>query len=202
MYPFLESIRLEKQKLFFLSGHEARFRQTQRDNWGRVIYTGLQNLLTSDPAFPKDDDKYKCRVVYSPEQLVVNFIRYQPRDLQRLVVVADDHIDYWYKSTDRRSLERHTENVGPHTEVLIFKNGLLTDSSFSNLALWDGNTWWTPKTPLLKGVHRRELISRGIIQEKDIPLTSLSTYQKIKLVNVMMDWENTWSLDASAIQHW
>ena len=38
-------------------------------------------------------------------------------------------------------------------EILITRNGLLTDTSIANIALFNGKEWHTPKHPLLKGVQ-------------------------------------------------
>jgi len=202
MYPFLESIRLENKKLHFIDLHEARFTRTQKENWGLVIYTDLQKLIRQSPGFPKDDHgdqtKYKCRVVYSPADMFIQFIPYTPKNITQLKIVQHQ-MDYPYKSTNRKAFEMLTSKLAPDTEILIFKNGLLTDSSFSNLALYDGRDWWTPKSPLLAGVHRRYLLDNHKLKEADITMADLSSFQKIKLINAMMDWEDTWQLPISAV---
>lgn len=199
MSPFLESIRLEKQHLQFMQGHEARFVTTQQDNWGKVLYYDLKSLILQHTGFPKDDQKYKCRVVYSPEKISISFIAYTPRVITGLRVVTDDDINYRYKSVDRSRLDALTSGLPPNTEILIFQNELLTDSSFSNLALFDGKNWWTPKTPLLQGIHRSYLLDKRIIREKDISRADLKEFKQIRLINVMMDWNNTWTLPVTAI---
>lgn len=199
MSPFLESIRLEKQHLQFMQGHETRFVTTQQDNWGKVLYHDLKSLILHHTGFPKDDQKYKCRVVYSPEEISISFIAYTPRVITGLRVVTDDDINYRYKSVDRSRLDALTSGLPPNTEILIFQNELLTDSSFSNLALFDGKNWWTPKTPLLQGIHRSYLLDKRIIREKDISRADLKEFKQIRLINVMMDWNNTWTLPVTAI---
>lgn len=199
MYPFLESIRLENQQLHFIKWHEQRFVNTQIDNWGEILYKDLEELITTRQEFPKDNRKYKCRLVYSPASLSISFLPYTPRVIHRLQIVHSNTIDYHYKSTDRSGIDILSQGLLPDTELLIFKNGLLTDSSFSNLALFDGQHWWTPKTPLLKGVHRSDLLDKGIIREKDIPLETILQFGTIRLMNAMMDWESTWELPAGAV---
>ena len=53
-------------------------------------------------------------------------------------------------------------------DILIVKNGLLTDTSIANIALYDGNDWYTPLHPLLKGTKRAELLDKGVLKEKEI----------------------------------
>ena len=52
-------------------------------------------------------------------------------------------------------------------DILIVKNGLLTDTSIANIALYDGNDWYTPLHPLLKGTKRAELLDKGVLKEKN-----------------------------------
>ena len=66
------------------------------------------------------------------------------------------------------------------------KNGLVTDTSFSNVLLYNGIDYFTPKTPLLVGTKRSLLLSQGLIKEKDIDVAQLSDYQHIILINAMM----------------
>ena len=65
-------------------------------------------------------------------------------------------------------------------------NGLLTDTSIANIALWDGRQWHTPARPLLKGTRRAELLDNGILTEHDIPVEKIWTYRKIRLFNAML----------------
>ena len=55
-------------------------------------------------------------------------------------------------------------------DILIVKNGLLTDTSIANIALYDGNDWYTPLHPLLKGTKRAELLDKGVLKEKEIKI--------------------------------
>lgn len=69
---------------------------------------------------------------------------------------------------------------------LIVRNGLLTDTSIANIALWNGLHWYTPAHPLLKGTHRARLLDEGILTERDIPVEEIKQYQKICLFNAML----------------
>ena len=182
-----------------MAGHQVRFTRTQQDNWGRVIYKDLEKLIMAAPDFPTDKSKYKCRILYSQDNISIQFLPYIPRVLSRLQPVIDDKIDYHYKSTDRQIFEKHMRGTASNTEILIFKQGLLTDSSFSNLALREGNNWYTPKTPLLEGVHRSHLLRSGILKERDISIKDLQQYSSIRLINVMMNWEDTWEVAISGV---
>ena len=73
-------------------------------------------------------------------------------------------------------------------EILITRNGLLTDTSIANIALFNGKEWHTPKHPLLKGVQRAALIDKHLIREKEITVDQLFNYSQICLFNAMIDF--------------
>ena len=68
------------------------------------------------------------------------------------------------------------------------KNGLLTDTSIANIALYDGNDWCTPLHPLLKGTKRAELLDKGVLKEKEIKKEELSSFSAVRLFNAMIGW--------------
>ncbi len=84
-------------------------------------------------------------------------------------------------------------------DILIVKNGIITDTSFSNIAFFDGKQWKTPKSPLLKGTCRERLLCEQKIFEKDINLNDLSNYKCYKLINAMRDLSDDESLAISSL---
>lgn len=79
---------------------------------------------------------------------------------------------------------------GMADDILIVRNGYLTDTSIANVALYDGDTWFTPAHPLLRGTKRSEFLDRQLIVEKDIPQICLKDYSHIMLFNAMIDWKH------------
>ena len=74
---------------------------------------------------------------------------------------------------------------------------MITDSWASNLLFFDGKRWYTPDTPLLKGVQREYLLAAGQIFEKSIPLSEIAQYSKLRLINAMVDFERAPELDVT-----
>ena len=62
--------------------------------------------------------------------------------------------------------------------------------NFANIALYDGNSWYTPAHPLLRGTKRAELLDNQLIVEKDISWLQLDDYTHIMLFNAMIDWKH------------
>lgn len=75
-----------------------------------------------------------------------------------------------------------------HDEILIIKNGLVTDCFYYNVAFWDGKDWLTPKSPLLGGTARARLLDKGIIREADINAKIINSFEKICLFNALNDF--------------
>ncbi len=73
-------------------------------------------------------------------------------------------------------------------DIIMVNNGLLTDTSYANIALFDGKTWFTPRKPYLYGSHRDFLLDNGKITEKDIPANEIFNYQKIRIFNALIEF--------------
>lgn len=114
---------------------------------------------------------------------------YQMRMVASLRLVTSDKIDYSYKRTNREGLNELFGRRGNADDILIVKDGYLTDTSIANIALYDGNSWYTPAHPLLRGTKRAELLDNQLIVEKDISWLQLDDYTHIMLFNAMIDWE-------------
>ncbi len=130
---------------------------------------------------------YKCRVIYAKNVLHAEFHHYIPRPVRRLKLVVDDAIDYAWKFEDRSALNHLFAQKGDCDDVLIVKNGLLSDSSYSNLAFYDGSSWHTPETPLLRGVQRERLLRDGLLHTASIRVEDLKAFSKIALINAMLE---------------
>jgi 4-amino-4-deoxychorismate lyase len=78
---------------------------------------------------------------------------------------------------------------GDSDDVIIVKNGLVTDASYANLLFWDGKNWFTPEQPLLKGTQREFLIKNELIKQSTISITDLRKFEKVKLINSMLEMQ-------------
>ena len=184
MYPFIETIRIEKGKIHHLSYHQQRVNRTFAHFWPERVPLNLQQELSNVPDGP---GVFKARLVYDENgKIEQSYTPYTPRTIHSLKLIQDDVIDYTYKSTNRSELSRLTDLRGEADEIIIVKNGLLTDTSYSNIALFDGNQWFTPSTPLLQGTMRQWLMDHGVIIPAEISVTSLQHFEKIALINAMM----------------
>lgn len=161
---------------------------TQADLWGVKKKNSLAELITVPDMLRKD--LLKCRITYKEDIENVELEPYQLRSVKTLKIVSDDRVSYRYKYKDRTKLQQLFDQRGLCDDVLIIKNGFITDTSYCNVALFDGKVWYTPDTNLLPGTQRAFLLDQHLIKQKSISLESLREYQKIRLFNAMITWEN------------
>ena len=130
----------------------------------------------------------------------VQVLPYRERPISTLKLVVDDSIDYRYKYADRGSLENLLLLKGDCDDILIVKNGCISDTSFTNIVFQaaDGS-WVTPDTPLLRGTMLQFLLKEGKISEKRIMLENLAEYTKARLINCMLDLDSSPSIPIKSI---
>lgn len=183
----LETIKCKDGKFYNLEFHQARFDLARKTYWECPEKIALKEILVAP-----DDCKtglYRCRVIYSCKIEKVEFIPHQIRKIQSLKLVYYNDIDYNYKYADREKLTSLFDMRGNCDDILIIKNGLVTDSFTANPIFFDGIQWWTPDTPLLPGTQRASMISDGKIKVCRITVDGLSKYQSVGLINAMQDFE-------------
>lgn len=194
----LETIKCENGILSNLQYHQERF-----DNARKYYFELDDQLLLSELNLIPDEFRtglYRCRVIYSKTINKVDFFSHEYRKINRLKLVESEDINYKFKYADRKKLIKLFEKRGDFDDILIVKNGSITDSFTANSVFYDGHKWWTPDTPLLAGTQRAKLITEGKIFECKITPNDLSKYKKVGLINAMWDMEKMPVIDISNIQ--
>jgi len=177
----LETIKVDQGKPFFISFHNERFNRTRLELFGIQENLDLSTIIN-----PPDLNCYRCRIVYSKKIEKIEFIPYQPRIFKIFQIVYDDHIDYEYKYLDRSAIQKLEQFKKEAHDILIIKQGLITDTSIANVAFFDGEQWITPANPLLKGTTRERLLQENKIQTKMIDLKEIKKYSKMALMNALL----------------
>lgn len=142
---------------------------------------------------------FKCRLIYSSEIEKIEFTPYSIPSIKLLKVVFDDQIEYSHKYLDRSHLDQLYGKKGKYDDILIVKDGLITDTWFANILFYDGNDWLTPLSPLLKGTQRTSLLKTGRIKTADIRPVDLKHFQKARLINAMIRLEDEVDIEITAI---
>ncbi len=187
MSPLLESIKLKDGRLHNLEYHQQRMKSAMAELFSDVPEIDLAKAIQ----IPEQCriGLFKVRVLYGPAIESFEFEAYQPRTIRSLKIVHHESIDYHLKYTDRQILQQLFAQRGDCDDIIIIKNGRVTDAFAANLLFFDGKKWVTPHLPLLKGTQRQFLLDRGIISETEIREEDISGYIKIGLINAMVGFE-------------
>ena len=188
MSLLLETIRIHNRCLEKIECHNERFNRSRYELFGAQEPVDLNEIIEIPVTL--DTGIYKCRLIYSDKIHNIEFLPYRVKHVRTLKIVAGDHIDYSYKYLDRSCFKRLMEG-SPADDILIIQKGLITDTSFSNIAFTDGEKWLTPSTPLLNGTRRMALIREGKVVVEEIKKEDLKFFQFAKLMNAMLDWEES-----------
>jgi 4-amino-4-deoxychorismate lyase len=132
---------------------------------------------------------FKVRVGYGPAVEKIEIEPYIFRTIRSLKVVHHESIDYHVKFTNRQILQELFAQRGDCDDIIIVKNGFVTDSFAANLLFFDGINWYTSTTPLLRGTRRQFLLDRGMISKKEIREEDIRSYQKVGLVNALVGFD-------------
>ena len=187
MCRLFETIRIENRQLCNIDYHNQRFNRSRKELFGLPNSIDLSDAIE----IPKElsHEIYKCKLIYDKEIISMDFEPYSPRIIQSLKLVVADSLNYSYKYYDRDSINKLLTLKGDCDDILVIKNGLVTDASFANVIFYDAEKWITPAKPLLKGTMRERLLSDRKIFEGEISLDKIKLFQSVKLINAMLPIE-------------
>lgn len=175
---YFETIKCNDFEVFNLEFHQKRVART----------IGL-NLNLQEYIYPLSSKLLRCKLIYSDFGVEdVQYFEYKKRDIKTFKLIFDDEIEYSRKYLDRSYLDKLFEKKENADEIIIIKNGLVSDTSIANIAIFDGENWLTPKVPLLYGTTRDRFLEGKEIFEKDITVKMLKNAKKLALMNAMIEF--------------
>jgi 4-amino-4-deoxychorismate lyase len=185
MYPLFETIAVENFQPKNLWLHQQRMNNSYRD-----IFGGTNPFILSE-IFKKEkitsSELLKWNVWYAKESFQTKVSSYAIRKIDRVKLVSvDSSFDYSHKFSNRLQLEQIRNQFLDYDDIIIVKNGLITDSSYANIVLQKDDKLFTPRLPLLFGTQRKYLIENQIIIEKDIHPSEIAVYEKMYFINAML----------------
>ncbi len=202
MCRLLETLRYEDGKFRNLSFHQKRMEASRKTLFGISEKFDLEEILKHKLAEGNpvpEKGLFKCRIIYDTEIRKTEWVSYQLPKIQSLKIVGADSIDYSLKYADREALNRLFEKRENADDILIVKNGFITDTSFCNILFYNGRNWLTPAFPLLKGTQRSFLLETEQILSAEIAPNDLANFSNARLINAMIRFEDALDLDISNI---
>jgi len=186
MSRFFESLKLADGQFFRIPNHQKRINRTFAIHFpDKKPFSVAETLKNSE--LPSKGT-FKIRISYDENEISTEIQPYTARKINSLRLVNINTLPSFFKSEIRDIIHEAVLQKENCDDIIMVNNGLLTDTSYANIALYDGNKWFTPKKPYLYGSHRDFLIDEGIIEEKDIPVNELFNFQKICIFNGMVEF--------------
>jgi len=185
MIYYFETIKCDDFEVFNLQYHNKRISKT----------IGL-NINLQEYIYPPTDHLLKCKVIYSINGIEnIQFDKYTPREIKTLKIIEADDCEYQYKYLNRDILNSLYEKKGIADDIVIVKNGYITDTSIANIAIFKDNKWLTPSNPLLMGTMRDNLLEKEFIHESKLSVAELKQSKKLALMNAMIGFKELTSFN-------
>ena len=188
---FFETIKLLNGHLHNLSYHQDRINRTRKFYYNESGELSLSEILPLVSEYT--EGLFKVRVDYGLNISKVSIEPYKIKTHQRLKILEIGDFDYSFKYTNRDFFISKLNEFLDFDDILFTRNGFLTDTTYCNLALFDGKEWVTPSTFLLPGIKRCLLLANEKIKEQQISLRDLGNYRKICFINAMRDFEKSYT---------
>jgi len=195
MCLLFETIACENERLLNLPWHNARLNASREK-----LFSCSEPISLDDISVPSSTKigLWRCRIDYDEKIRNISFTPNLPKTIASLRLV-ESNLEYQFKFDNRAEIEALYQQRADADEIIIIKNGRVTDTSIANILLFDGTRWITPDTPLLKGTMRQQLIDNGTILVQPVLQEDLMGYQKIMLINALNPFDELQVLDISAV---
>ena len=189
MCLLLETIKIAQGKALNLPLHEARMQRARSSLFNVQEPIVLEEWISLPPEM--NDSVFRCRVIYDTAIREIQYLPHHPVGINTLLLTMADTLEYQHKYVDRYALNALVQK-DKADDVLIVKNGLITDTSMANIVFKSGEECFTPSTPLLRGTQREWLLEKGILQETEIAAADLDRFSHFKLINALLEFDAPW----------
>lgn len=191
-----ETIRIVNGEAQFLEFHEERLNRSRRALGFGDDPVSLRSVIAVPEEFSRGVARCRIDVGHKIEGITFSF--YEVRHLRRVAVVGAE-VEYPHKFSDRRVFQDLSACYPEYDDLLIFQNGLLTDSTIANIALERDGRWYTPAQPILCGTTRARLLKDRTLLPASISLADLQQFSRLMLINAMRAFDETLAVPISAI---
>jgi len=175
-----ETIKIEDGQIFNLDWHNRRFNKSQKEFFSNPSTTELEAFIT-----PPKTGLFRCKIIYNTQVQSVEYFPYQAKTFQSFKIIPSQ-LEYDYKYSDRSEFQHLLKD---YDEIIIERDGLLTDTTIANIAFLDGEQWLTPRTPLLEGTTRARLLDEGFLKLENIKKENIKKYSHFALMNAMIGFQ-------------
>jgi 4-amino-4-deoxychorismate lyase len=186
MCHLFETIKIAAGEAQNLPLHDERMNRSRRELYGSNDFLRLSDRIRVPETVRNKITR--CRVVYTNDIHSIEFSPYDPADIKTLKTVDAGSVVYNHKYLDRTKITALIDKSAAD-DILMIRNGFVTDASFANIVFTDGERWVTPDTPLLQGTMREFLLRNGVIKMERITISDLPLFSHFRLINAMLGFD-------------
>lgn len=182
----IETIRVTDGRYCNAPMHLQRMERSVRELYG------CASPLVELPPVPAtySSGVVKCRILYGKEIGSLEFDSYRPREVKTLRLVEGGDMDYHLKYADRSRLDALRALRGDCDDIVILRDGIVTDTSYSNLLFITDKEIFTPSEPLLCGTMRQSLMESGVAKPLSVTaeelLSGAYNIHSVVMINAML----------------
>jgi len=199
MCLFIETICYEQGHFQRIDLHNARFNRTRQHFFGWQPELQLE-LFLSIPEHLKGET-VKCTITYGSEIIGIEYRLYKIRPVNSLQLVKVESIDYSFKYADRTKLDDLYQLRNQSDDILVIKNGFITDTSYANIILLKNGKWYSPQNPLLWGTRLEDYFREGLITPALLRAEDLHQFSEARIINALISIEKSPVISIENIQY-
>ncbi len=182
-FPVFETILVKDGRLCSPELHFERMQNTCMSLWGEFKHKDIFSTLKIPDQMQQGIIKLNIYYnKYISEIAFSNYIKKEIKSIENIEI--QDSIDYKYKYTNRKNFEKILSE-SEADEVILIRNGFVTDTTKANIVFEKNGKMFTPDTYLLNGSMRQFLLKTKRIIEKPIREEEISDYEKMYFINAM-----------------
>lgn len=182
----IETICIKNGRVRNIKFHNQRCNASRKALFESSDNIDLRKFIAIDQA---PSGVVKCRITYNDKVETVEYESYTIRPINSLEYIEIGDFEYSFKYADRKKIKTFFNQRGDKDDILMTKNGFLTDTSYGNVALRKNGQWYTPEEPLLKGTRRAMLLEKGKLIPMKIHVNQIDEFDAISIFNSMIPFK-------------
>lgn len=180
-----ETIKIENGIAKNLVYHQKRVDSTRSELFHLRDKLDLKEHLNNLPHV----GVHRLRLEYEEDVKSLTCREYQENREFNSFKIVNSTLSYHYKFSNREELETLVHKKEECADIIIVKDGLLTDTSIANIALEVNGVWLTPQLPLLRGATRERLLDEGFLTCANLTVEDLEKMKKFAIINSLLEFK-------------
>jgi 4-amino-4-deoxychorismate lyase len=176
-------MKLEDGEIFNLKYHQERICAAFAELFPDRRPLNLEDTLSGTVFL--QTGLFRLRVSYDRDSAEITVSPYVRRMISRLIIIEDNGLGYPYKFEDRSLFAKYAERFAEDEEPLFAVGGRICDTTFGNAVFRKNGVYFTPRSFLLKGTMRTQLLEDGVIREADITVDNITDFSEVHIINAL-----------------